>query len=185
MTTRAMSSRRPILVALTAAVLGTGCATVPPGGEIRVAERVDIDRFMGDWYVISSIPTFIEKKAYNAVETYEKNPDGTIDTTFTFRKGGFDGKQKNYNPKGFVREGTGNAIWGMRFIWPIKADYRIVYVSDDYSTTIIGRNKRDYVWIMARTPELPAEEYIDLVEIVREEGYDTSKLREVPQRWED
>ena len=185
MTTRVIRNGRPILAALSAAVLGAGCATVPPGGEIRVAQDVDIERFMGDWYVISSIPTFIETKAYNAVETYELNSDGTINTTFTFRKGGFDGKEKKYNPKGFVREGTGNAIWGMRFIWPIKADYRIVYVSDDYSTTIIGRNKRDFVWIMARTPEIPSQDYIDLVEIIREEGYDTSKLREVPQRWTD
>lgn len=176
-------ARKPVLMALSTALLGAGCASTPVADDIRVAQSVDIERFMGDWYVISAIPTFIEKESYNAVETYELNPDGTIDTTFSFNKGGFDGKRKTYNPKGFVREGTGNAIWGMRFIWPIKADYRIVYVSEDYSTTIIGRNKRDFVWIMARTPELSAEDYFDLVKIVREEGYDTSKLREVPQQW--
>ncbi len=177
-------TRRPLLVALSTALVGTGCATVPTT-EIRTEDQVDLQRFSGDWYVIASIPTFIEKQAYNAVESYQVDDDGTIDTTFTFRKGGFDGKQKTYNPRGFVRDTESNAIWGMRFIWPIKADYRVVYVSDDYSTTIIGRNKRDFVWIMARTPEIPSQDYIDLVEIIREEGYDTSKLREVPQRWTD
>lgn len=181
-----ISSRKPILAALTAAMIGTaGCASVPDGGDIRVEETVDLERFMGKWYVIAAIPTFIEKEAFNAVETYALNDDGTIATTFEFNKGGFDGKRKVYNPKGFVREGTGNAIWGMRFIWPIKADYRIVYVDDDYSTTIIGRQKRDFVWIMARQPELDPDEYFKLVQIVREQGYDTSKLREVPQQWND
>ena len=33
-------------------------------------KQVDLDRFMGDWYVIANIPTFIEKDAYNAIETY-------------------------------------------------------------------------------------------------------------------
>lgn len=185
MNTLRTHARKPLLAALTTALLGTGgCATVPEAGDIRVADRVDLDQFMGKWYVISAIPTFIEKEAYNAIETYSMNEDGTIDTTFEFNKGGFDGKRKTYNPKGFVVEGTGNAVWGMQFIWPIKADYRIVYVADDYSTTIIGRQQRDYVWIMARTPELEPDVYFDLVRIVREEGYDTSKLREVPHNYE-
>jgi apolipoprotein D and lipocalin family protein len=137
---------------------------------------------MGDWYVIAHIPTFIEKQAYNAIESYRIDGDGTIDTSFTFNKGGFDGKPKRYNPRGFVREGTGNAIWGMRFVWPVKADYRIVYLDADYTRTIIGREKRDYVWIMARTPTIPDDEYARLVERLRELGYDITKLRKVPQR---
>ncbi len=57
---------------------------------------------MGDWYVIASIPTFIERGAHNAVESYRLAADGTIETTFTFRAGGFDGEPKRYTPRGFV-----------------------------------------------------------------------------------
>jgi apolipoprotein D and lipocalin family protein len=71
----------------------------------------------------------------------------------------------------------------MQFIWPIKADYRIVYVSDAYDRTIIGRQARDYVWIMARTPEIEQAEYQALLEIVERQGYDISQVRRVPQRW--
>ena len=109
---------------------------------------------MGDWYVIANIPTSIERGAHNAVESYRLDADGSIATTFTFREGAFDGKLKRYCPRGFVRDTRSNAIWGMQFIWPIKADYRIVYVSPDYQRTIIGREKRDNVWIMARTPQI-------------------------------
>jgi apolipoprotein D and lipocalin family protein len=151
---------------------------------IRTEPRVDLQRFMGDWYVIANIPTFIEKDAHNAVESYKLNTDGTIATTFTFRKGAFDGKPKKYTPKGFVRDKVSNAVWGMRFVWPFKGDYRIVYLSDDYSKTIIGRNKRDYVWIMARTPAISEDEYARLVELARREGYDASKIQKVPQKWE-
>ena len=174
---------RPLLAGLSAALIGTGCATIPADEAIRTEPQVDLERFMGDWYVIASIPTFIEKNAYNAVESYELDYDGTVATTFSFRKGGFDGKQKTYTPRGFIKDES-NAIWGMRFIWPIKADYRIVYLNEDYTQTIIGRNKRDYVWIMARTPTISNEDFFERVQLLREQGYDTSKLKMVPQRWD-
>jgi apolipoprotein D and lipocalin family protein len=170
------------MAAVLAALIPGGCASMPLS-PLPTVPRVDLSRFMGDWYVIASIPTSIEKDAYNAVESYAMNPDGTIATTFRFRKGGFDGKQKTYHPKGFVESDGSNAVWGMRFIWPIKAEYRISYLNADYTLTVIARSKRDYVWIMARTPSIPETEYARLVEAIGKWGYDTAKIRKVPQRW--
>lgn len=145
--------------------------------------HVDLPRFMGDWYVIANIPTFIETGAHNAVESYQLDPDGTIAVTFTFRDGAFDGKPKKYSPRGFVRDTKSNAVWGMQFIWPIKTDYRITYLTPDYSQTIISREQRDYVWIMARTPDIPQADYQRMAALVGEQGYDISRLQKVPQLW--
>jgi len=153
------------------------------GPEMKTVEYVDLDQFMGDWYVIANIPTFVEKGAHNAVETYALNTDGTIATTFRFRKDGFDGKPKEYTPKAFVRDTDSNALWGMQFIWPFKGDFRIVYLDDAYSQTVIGRQKRDFVWIMARTPEIPGEDLERLIEFTGSIGYDVSKIQQVPQQW--
>lgn len=150
---------------------------------MKTVDYVDLDRFMGRWYVIANIPTFLEKGAHNAIESYELDDDGSIKTTFTFRKGAFDGEEKEFNPRGFIKDETSNALWGMRFIWPIKADYRIVYLNEDYSQTIIGRQKRDFVWIMARTPTISEQDYALLIERSEELGYDTSKIQQVPQQW--
>jgi apolipoprotein D and lipocalin family protein len=129
-----------------AALLMVGCAA-PPGPPLTTVEHVDLPRFMGDWYVIASIPTFLEKRAYNAVESYRLAEDGTVATT-------------------------------------IKADYRIIYLTEDYSQTVIGREKRDYVWIMARTPSIPERDYRDIMASLERQGYDLSQVRKVPQRWE-
>jgi apolipoprotein D and lipocalin family protein len=169
-----------LCLALAATTLG-GCAAKGP--EMKTVDHVDIDRFMGSWYVIANIPTFLEKGAHNAVETYSLNSDGTVATTFTFRKDGFDGKLKEFNPKAFILDTGSNARWGMRFVWPIKADYRIVYLDEDYSQTIIGRQSRDYVWIMARTPTISDSDFDQLYALVETLGYDTEKLERVPQRW--
>jgi apolipoprotein D and lipocalin family protein len=149
---------------------------------VRTVAHVDLDRFMGDWYVIASIPTFIEHDAHNAVESYRRAGDRQIDTTFRFNKGAFDGPLKIYNPVGYVTEDPSNAIWGMQFIWPIKADYRVMYLSDDYTLTVIGRNRRDYVWIMARTPVIATADYHTVVALIAAQGYDMSKLQRVPQQ---
>jgi apolipoprotein D and lipocalin family protein len=163
-------------------VFVAGCSSTSPA-PIRTADHVDLPRFMGDWYVIAHIPAFLERNAFNAVETYRLLDDGRVATTFSFNEGGFDGERKTFNPTGFVRDTESNAVWGMQFIWPIKADYRIVYVDHDYQQTIIGRIKRDYVWIMARSPQIPEQEMQQLVSIITEQGYDTSGLRRVPQQW--
>jgi apolipoprotein D and lipocalin family protein len=157
------------------------CASKAP--EMETVEYVDIERFMGDWYVIANIPTFLEKGAHNAVETYRLDDDGSIATTFTYRKNSFDGKLKTYNPRGFITDTQTNATWGMRFVWPIKADYRIIYLDDDYTKTVIGRQSRDFVWIMAREPSISDQEYDELVDLVESVGYDTAKLERVPQQW--
>jgi len=157
-----------------------GCVSTAP---MPTVAHVDLQRFMGDWYVIANIPTFIEKEAHNAVESYQLEADGTIATTFTFRAGGFDGEQKRYNPRGFVTDRTTNALWGMQFIWPIKADYRIVWLADDYSITLIAREQRDYLWIMARAPSIPREDYERIVKFAGALGYDTTAIRKVPQQW--
>jgi apolipoprotein D and lipocalin family protein len=157
-----------------------GCSSPAP---MPPVSHVDVNRFMGAWYVIASIPSRFEGDAYNAVETYELRADGKIQTTFRYRKGGFDGTVKTMHPVGTVQADSGNAIWGMQFIWPIQAEYVIAYLDPDYREVIIGRSKRDYVWIMARTPAMDAQDYEKMVAEVAALGYSTDKLRKVPQKW--
>ena len=171
---------RALLGALLCAVLVAGCQSGP---KLATVERVDLERFMGDWYVIASIPIGAEKQSYNGVESYRMNPDGSIATTYTFRDGGFDGEAKRYTPVGFVRNTTTNAEWGMRLFGPFKLEYLITYLAPDYSTTIISRSARDYAWIMARTPPVSEADYAALTAALAAQGYDLSKLRRVPQRW--
>ena len=171
---------RNLIIAASGALLLTACQSTPP---METVDYVDLERFMGDWYVIANIPTFIERDAHNAVESYRLDEDGSIATTFTFRAGSFDGKLKTYEPRGFVVDTDSNAVWGMQFVWPFKGDYRVIYLDNEYNTTVIGRNKLDYVWLMSRQPDLSREDYDRAVKAIRAAGYDIAQLQRVPQRW--
>ena len=167
------------LVAVLTAACGTLPDTAPP---LTLAPHVDLPRFMGDWYVIASIPTVFEKGVHNGKDTYALRPDGSIATTFTFNADAPDGPVKHYESTGHVIDTRSNAVWGQQYVWPFQADYRISYVSPAYDLTVITRAKRDYVWIMARTPSIPEAEFDRLAAFVASQGYDIAKLKRVPQR---
>ena len=144
---------------------------------MQTVEYVDIQKFMGDWHVVAHIPTYFEKNAYQPVEKYALNEDGTIATTFAFRDKSVDGPFKEMHARGFIQNTQSNAVWGMQFLWPIKADYRIVYLDNDYRYSIIARSKRDYLWIMARDVDIPTQKLDELIGIAVSLGYVEEDIR--------
>lgn len=185
--------RKPLLaVALAVGLAGCASSNGPP--PLRgIEQTVDIPRFMGPWYVIACIPIdipflpmFSEKGAHNGVETYTLAPDGTIETTYVFRRGGFDGPEKTFTPKARVANAPVNSEWKMKFDWYLPAaDYLILSLDPEYRHTVIGVPDRKYVWIMSRTPAMAPDEYARVVAEIGALGYDTTKLEAVPQKWPD
>lgn len=153
-------------------------------GELKTVDFVDLKRFMGDWYVIANIPTIIEKGAVNAVESYELDSGGRINTTFTFRKGSSTGPEKKYNPTGFIYNEKTNAEWRMQFLWPFKAPFLIIDLDDDYSYTVIGIPSRKYVWIMARDHVLDQNIYDNIISKLADVGYDVSQIQKIEHNWD-
>jgi apolipoprotein D and lipocalin family protein len=176
-----MNLPKALLLACTFAMTSASAGADPE--PIKPVDRVDLPRFMGDWYVIAAIPTSFEKEAYDAVETYDLQADGRVATSFRFRSGSFDRPVKTIHSTGFVKEHSGNAVWGVQVFWPIKAQYIVAYLKSDYSQTIVARDARDYTWIMARTPTIRQADYDELLARVKAMGYPVSKMRKVPQAW--
>lgn len=152
--------------------------------ELATVDYIDIDQFMGKWYVVGVIPTFAEKDAVNAIEYYELNDEGNIDITFTHYKKSPDGDFKEYHPKGFIYDKETNAEWRVQFFWPFKFKYLVIDLAEDYRYTVIGVPNRKYVWIMARETELSIEDNQKIRNGLIEQGYDISKIVDIPQIWD-
>ena len=174
----------PRRIALPAiALLLVACASAPerPLPPLALARDVDLARFMGDWYVIAAIPTVFERRAFNPMDHYRLGADGTVATTYSYNDGSIDGPRRSMTSTGFVVAGSGNAVWEQQYIWPFRADYRIAYVDRDYSEVVVARERRDHVWIMARTPTLAAADLARLTAFVAAQGYDANRLQRAPQ----
>ena len=76
---------------------------------LPTASHVDLESFMGTWYVVGYTPLWIDGKAHNATEHYYLKSNGRIQTTYQYRNGSFDGPLKTFRPKGFVHDKETNA----------------------------------------------------------------------------
>lgn len=149
----------------------------------KLADFVDIDRFMGIWYVHGYTPTAIDKNAWNPTETYEMRDDGKIQTYYQFRKGSPDGKVKTYKPVGTIKNTETNAEWRMRFFGVINAAYYVVYVSEDYQECIIGHPNKKYAWIMTRSKSIKDGAYERLLQELKDRDYDLERFQRAPHEW--
>lgn len=180
-----IKSQRGLTALLALGLVGTAlgaCATRNTNKQatVPIVQNVDLQRYMGPWFVVGAIGLGLEKGAHNAVETYTLNPDGSIATVFQFRKDRFDGEVETKVTKAWVEKGTGNAEWRVRTIWPLKHQYLISHLEPDYSAAIIARERRDYVWILARDPKMNEPQFTAYVKKIQAMGYDMSKFSRYP-----
>lgn len=161
----------------------TACKTYKVEDYPELAEKVDVGKFMGTWYVHGCTPTFLDRDPHNATETYELGEGGRIQTTYRFRKGSFDGPEKVMRPVGRVVDEESGAEWSMRFFGILSAPYLILYVDPEYDHTLVGHPNREMAWLMSRSPEIDKDTYDELMEKLKVRSYDLESFVRVPQQW--
>ena len=143
----------------------------------KTVDYVDIERFMGDWYVVAGRFTVLERNVYNAVESYKWNAKSQrIDIGFTYNKGSLTGPVKSIPQRGWIHNSETNAHWKVSPIWPLKLDYLIIGLADDYEWTVIGVPNEKYVWIMSRNPHLPKATIQSIIDELNANGYNTKRI---------
>lgn len=139
---------------------------------MKTVEFVDLEKFMGKWFVIALVPNMIEKGATNSSDTYVLNEDGTIDITYNAIK---DGKQRQIKQKGTVVNQSSNAEWTIQMRKPfvpfMKFPFKIVYVDENYEYMAVGYPKNTMGWIMGRSSSLSEEDYNKIINSLIELGY--------------
>jgi apolipoprotein D and lipocalin family protein len=159
----------------------SGCASsLPP---IAPVKQVDVSRYMGRWYVIAAIPTFPEKGAQNAVETYRLNADGSVCTWFRLRKGSVNDPVTLIHSTATIQPDSGNARWRVHFFHLLKMQYLVGWLKPDYSQVLVVRDARDHLWYMARQPSVSASDYRAMLVRAKALGYHTKDIVRVPQQW--
>ncbi len=159
----------------------TACASEV---KVNTVKTVDLNRFMGSWYVLAGRFTLLESEVHNGLEIYTWNDEKQrIDVDFTYNKGSLDGPKKSIPQKGWVFNKETNAHWKVSPLWPFKFDYLIVDLDENYQWTAIGVPDQKYLWIMARDWKNPEVVIKAATERLEKKGYDAKNLVFVPHRW--
>ncbi|MDR3386660.1 MAG: lipocalin family protein [Rudaea sp.] len=148
--------------------------------ELTTSAKIDLQRYMGTWYVIANIPYFAERGKMASRDVYRLDADGNVETTYVYRKS-FDGPEKTTGSLGIVQPGSDNARWIVRFLWLIHADYLVLEVAPDYSWVLVGQPNRKLGWVLARNPAMEDALYTTLLSKLHGFGYDIAKFMRVPQ----
>ncbi|MBY6205740.1 lipocalin family protein [Halomonas denitrificans] len=166
-----------VLTAAGCALLFSGRGDRPP---LETAAPVELERYLGEWYVIANIPYFAERGNVASRAVYRRRDDGRLDDLYFYRDD-FGAEEESMEGVARVVEGSGNARWKVRFFWPFTFDYVILAVDTDYRHVAVGHPSREYAWIMAREPRIDDAVYQRLLDVFARNGYSPEALQKVPQ----
>jgi apolipoprotein D and lipocalin family protein len=149
--------------------------------EIPTAHYVDLNRYIGKWYEVASIPQSFQKKCVaNTTAEYSFAEDDLIKVlnSCDTKKGDRDvaeGRAK-------VVDTATNSKLKVTFVKLVKwiftfgGNYWILDVPADYSYAMIGDPTLEYAWILSRTPNLEKTKFIEIESKFKALGYDTCKI---------
>ncbi|WP_231490021.1 lipocalin family protein [Pedobacter sp. Leaf170] len=137
--------------------------------------KLDLKKYAGTWYSLYSIPTIFDKGSRETTTKYTLNNDGFYNVLTTYKKPN-DEKVYSRSSKMFPSEEGNNGELQAQFIWPIKIDYWIIELADDYSYVVVGHPEHKFLFIMSRNQTMPKKTHDDIVARCKAKGYDVSKL---------
>jgi apolipoprotein D and lipocalin family protein len=169
----------PIILSVLA--FGTFAAVLAATKPLEVVPQVDVQRYLGTWYEIATIPQRFQKGCVGVTAHYSPRADGDIDVVNVCRKNSLDGKERSVRGKAWVVDKTTNAKLRVRFFWPFSGAYWIIELDKDYQWAVVGHPDRTYYWILSRTPQMDPAVYSELIRRAAEKGYDTSRIKRTLQ----
>ena len=126
---------------------------------VRTVDRVDLERYLGDWYEVARFPNRFQRKCAGDVRAaYARRSDGRIDVVN--RCAAADGSiaearglARIVDPRTPAKLKVRFAPAALSFLPFVWGDYWIIALADDYSWAVVGSPDRKYLWILAREPE--------------------------------
>lgn len=155
---------------------------LPVDGTLKTVSALDVSRYMGTWYEIAKFPNRFQKKcAGDTNAEYRLNNDGmvriinrcqlesgeTIEAIGAARQMG-----GATSPKLEVRFAP-DWLAFLPFVW---GDYWVIDLDEHYRLVAVSEPKKEYLWILARTPQIDSNDYQKLLTRLQQKGFDLSKL---------
>jgi apolipoprotein D and lipocalin family protein len=149
--------------------------------ELKTVDRVDLQKYLGTWYEIAKYPVVFERGLVGVTANYSLRADGDIKVLNAGRKNGINGTLKTATGKAWVVDKTTNAKLKVSFFWPFSGDYWVIQLGGNYEYAVVGAPRRNYLWILCREPRMDGKVYDGILEKLKQQGYDVSKLEKTIQ----
>ena len=157
---------------------GCNSSVEPPGvTAMKVVDKVDVKKYMGKWFEISSIPMREQEGCFATTATYTLRDDGEVDVFNECHDGKIDGPIKTAKGRAWVVDANSNAKLKVSFFWPFAGDYWVIELEPEYKYAVVGHPSRNYAWILSRTPQMDEKQYQEILSRMKSQGYDLNRLK--------
>ena len=151
-----------------------GCAGAPDG--VTVVDDFELDRYLGRWYEIARLDHRFERGLSNVTATYSMRDDGGVRVL----NRGFNTAEAEWEEAEgkayFVGEPTVGQL-KVSFFGPFYGGYNVVELDEEgYQYALVAGPSRDYLWLLARSPELESAIVEDLVRVAADYGFPVDEL---------
>lgn len=157
---------------------------------VKPVSSVDLKRYSGKWFEIARYSNKYQKNCVgNTTATYALKEEGKILVTNECLKK--DGTVIDAKGEGKIADKTSNAKLEVRFapgylafLPSVWGNYWIIDLDENYQYAAVGDPKREYLWILSRTPKLNDATYQNILRRVETMGFSPGKLVKTPQNVE-
>lgn len=144
--------------------------------ELKAVGYVDMERGDGAWYEIARITHWYEKGLAGVKAELMVLGNGKIKILNSWYEGSLAGKRETWVGRGKALDKNTNSKLRVTFFWPFYEEYWIIDIGKYYEYMVIGEPERKYLWIFSRTPTIDHETFRGILERLKSQGYDISKL---------
>lgn len=149
---------------------------------LQTVAYVDLAKYAGKWYEIASFPQRFQKGCTCTTAEYTLTDKNYLLVKNKCNRGSITGKPLSIRGKAFVVDNSGNSKLKIQFFWPLKGNYWILELADDYSYAVVGNPNKKSLWILSRTPQMDDKLFVAIVARAQEKGFDMSQIRLTRQR---
>ena len=150
--------------------------------ELQTVPFVDLGRYVGTWYEIASFPQSFQSGCFCTTATYSLSDKGFVIVENRCNRNGINGTESYIKGKAFVKKNSGNAKLYVQFFWPFRGKYWIIDLDKEYTYAVVSHPNKKYLWILSRSPEMPAHTYQEILSKLTVKGFNVSRLRKTIQK---
>ena len=169
--------------------LGSSQATAQQSDQaVQTIASLDVPRYLGTWYEIAKFPNWFQKKCVsNTKAVYTAKPDGNLRVLNSCKTAGgetseAEGLARQIGAKDSPKLEVRFAPEWLSFLPLVWGDYWVIDLDSQYQVAAVSDPRREYLWVLSRTPQLDPKVYADLLQRLKQQQFDIQKLELTSQK---
>lgn len=154
-------------------LLLTACTGLPQG--IAPVKPFELERYLGKWYEIARLDHGFERGLSRVTAEYRPREQGGI-TVINRGYSVAEGVWEQAEGKAFMVNEDGSAHLKVSFFGPFYASYVVFELDEDYQYAFVTGPSRDYLWLLARQPQVSDKVREEFIQLARARGFELDEL---------